>query len=123
MYYIINISDAIFSYEFIYKLSQNELKIPKEYLDENLKKKYIQHSISSAGAPILFILKKDGSLRLYVDYRNFNKIIIKNRYSFPLIKEILDRLNGVVIYTKFDLKKSIIEFVLRKETNGKRFLE
>jgi hypothetical protein len=82
IYYIIDIGDTTFSYRFIYKLSKNELKILKEYLDKNLKREYIQHSISPTGAPILFILKKDGSFRLCVDYRSFNKIIIKNRYSF-----------------------------------------
>jgi hypothetical protein len=87
MHYIIDTGDTIFLYKFIYKLSENELKVLKKYLDKNLKKKYIQHFINPAGAPILFILKKDGNLRLCVNYRSFYKITVKNRYPFPLIKE------------------------------------
>jgi hypothetical protein len=58
IYYIINIGDTIFSYKFIYKLSEIELKILKEYLNENLEKEYIQYFINPVGASILFILKK-----------------------------------------------------------------
>jgi hypothetical protein len=104
----------IFSYKFIYKLSENELKILKKYLNENLEKEYIQYFISPAGAPILFILKKDGNLRLCVDYRDFNKIIIKNRHSLPLIREILDRLNEAAIYTKLDLKEAYYRIRIKK---------
>jgi hypothetical protein len=114
IHYIINIGDAIFSYKFIYKLSENELKILKKYLNENLEKEYIQHSIRSAGILILFILKKDGSLRLCVDYKNFNKIIIKNRHPFLLMKEILNRLDKVVIYTKLDLKEIYYKIRIKK---------
>jgi hypothetical protein len=59
MHYIINIGEIIFPYEFIYKLSENELKILKKYLNKNLEKKYIQYFINTAGTPILFILKKN----------------------------------------------------------------
>jgi hypothetical protein len=69
MYYIINTGDMIFSYKFIYKLSENELKILREYLNENLEREYIQYFINPAETSILFILKKDGNLRLYADYR------------------------------------------------------
>jgi hypothetical protein len=99
------------------------LKILKKYLNKNLKRKYIQHSINPAGAPILFILKKDESFRLYINYRDLNKITVKNRHPFPLMREILDRLNGAAIYTKLDLKKTIIKSASRKETNRKRLLE
>jgi hypothetical protein len=123
IYYIINTGDIIlpykFIYKFIYKLSENELKILKKYLNENVKKEYIQHSINLARALILFILKKDGSLRLCVDYRNLNKIIIKNRHSFPLIGKILDRLNGTAIYTKFDLKETYYRIRIKKEDEWK----
>ena len=62
----------------IYSLSAIELKALRAYLDENLKKGFIQPSSSPAGAPILFVKKKDGSLRLCVDYRGLNAITIKN---------------------------------------------
>jgi hypothetical protein len=114
IYYIINTGDMISPYKFIYKLSKNELKILKKYLNENLERKYIQHSINSAGTPILFILKKDGSLRLYVDYRNLNKITIKNRYPLSLMGEILNRLNGAAVYTKLDFKKIYYKIRIKK---------
>ena len=65
-------------FEPIYKFSQNELSALKEYIDENLAKNFIRHSKSPAGAPILFVKKKDGSLRMCVDYRGLNKMTVKN---------------------------------------------
>jgi hypothetical protein len=114
---IINIDDANFPYKSIYKLSENELKILKEYLNKNLEKEYIQYSISSAGTSILYILKKNKNLRLYVDYRSLNKITVKNRPPLFLVKKILDRFNGAAIYTKFNLKKIYYRIRIKKETN------
>ena len=88
----------------IYSLSQNELAALREYLDENLAKNFIQHSKSPAGAPILFVKKKDGSLRMCVDYRGLNKITIKNRYPLPLISGLFDQLSQAKVYTKIDLR-------------------
>lgn len=76
----------------IYSLSDTELKVLREYLDENLGKEFITHSESPAAAPILFVKKKDGSLRLCVDYRGLNKITTKNRYPLPLIPGLIDQL-------------------------------
>jgi hypothetical protein len=90
------------------------LKILKKYLNENLEREYIQYFISPVGAFILFILKKDGSLRLYVNYRDLNKIIVKNRYSFSLVRETLDRLSGAAIYTKFDFKEAYYKIRIKK---------
>jgi hypothetical protein len=114
IHHIINTGDAIFPHKFIYKLSKNELKILKKYLNKNLEKKYIQHFINPAGAPILFILKKNGNLRLYINYRGFNKIIIKNRHPLPLMGKILNRLNETAIYTKLDLKKAYYRIRIKK---------
>ena len=88
----------------IYSLSETELAALREYLDENLKKGFIVPSESPAGAPILFVKKKDGSLRLCVDYRGINKITIKNRYPLPLISELLDRLRTAKVFSKIDLR-------------------
>ena len=76
----------------------------RTYLDGALAKGWIRRSTSPAGAPVLFSPKKDGSLRLCVDYRGLNKITIKNRCPLPLISETLDRLVGAAYYTKLDLK-------------------
>jgi transposase InsO family protein len=85
-------------------MSQLELKTAMEYLEENLAKGWIRASTSSAGAPILFVKKKDGSLRFCVDYRGLNKITLKDRTPLPLIGESLDRLKGARYFTKIDLR-------------------
>ena len=88
----------------LYNLSVKELKSLREYLDDALAKGWIRASTSPAGAPILFVPKKDGGLRLCVDYRGLNKITKKNRYPLPLISETLDRMVGAAVFTKLDLK-------------------
>jgi hypothetical protein len=85
-------------------LSAIELKALDEYLKENLAKGFIRQSSSPAGAPILFVKKSDGSLRLCVDYRGLNKITIKNRYSLTLIQGNLDRLQDAKFFSKIDLR-------------------
>ena len=88
----------------LYNLSTKELEVLRTYLDDALAKGWIQHSTSPAGAPILFVPKKDGGLRLCVDYRGLNRVTVKNRHPLPLISETLDRLNSAKIFTKLDLK-------------------
>jgi hypothetical protein len=74
----------------MYPLSPRELVALKEFLEENLAKGFIQESKSPASTLILFALKKNGSLRLYVNYRGLNTITVKNRYPLSLISEIID---------------------------------
>jgi hypothetical protein len=88
----------------LYNLSQSELKILREYLNAVLKKGWIRASKSLSTALILFVLKKDSSYRLYIDYRGLNKITIKNRYPLPLISELLNRLGYAKIFSKLDLR-------------------
>uniref|UniRef100_A0A8C5M5M4 Gypsy retrotransposon integrase-like protein 1 n=1 Tax=Leptobrachium leishanense TaxID=445787 RepID=A0A8C5M5M4_9ANUR len=88
----------------LYPLSEPELVILKEYIDENLAKGFIRPSTSPAGAGIFFVAKKDGGLRPCVDYRALNNITIKNRYPLPLISELMDRLKTATIFSKLDLK-------------------
>lgn len=88
----------------IYNLSQTELAELRKYIDENLAKNFIRHSKSPAGAPILFVKKKDGSLRMCVDYRGLNKVTKKNRYPLPLISGLLEQLGRAKIFTKIDLR-------------------
>jgi hypothetical protein len=82
------------------------LKTLKPYIETNLANGFIQRSSSPAAAPILFAKKKDGGLWLYVDYRALNKATVKNRYTLPLISEMLDRLRGAMIFTKLDLRNA-----------------
>ncbi len=88
----------------IYALSIIEQQALQKYITENLKKGFIQPSQSPAASPILFVKKKDGSLRLCVDYRQLNAITIKNRYPLPLIPEILDKVSGHKVFSKIDLR-------------------
>jgi hypothetical protein len=88
----------------IYNLSQTELAALYEYIDENLSNFFIRYSNSPAGAPILFVKKKDGYLRMYVDYRGLKKVIKKNRYPLPLILGLLEQLRNAKIFTKIDLR-------------------
>jgi hypothetical protein len=88
----------------LYSLSRPELEALKAFLEQNLTKGFIRQSSSSAGAPILFVKKGDGSLRLVVDYRGANEITIKNRYPLPLIRETLMRLSKARWFTKLDVR-------------------
>ena len=88
----------------IYNLSPTELEVLRAYIEENLANGFIRHSKSPAGAPIFFVKKKDGSLRLVVDYRGLNKVTIRNRYALPLISSLLERVNGAKFFTKIDLR-------------------
>ena len=76
----------------IYSLSEAEQLALREYLAENLSNGFIRQSTSPCGAPILFVKKKDGSLRLCVNYRGLNHVTRKDRYPLPLIPDLLDRL-------------------------------
>ena len=75
----------------------------KKQLDNLLNKGFIRPSVSPYGAPILFVHKKEGTLRLCVDYRALNKITIKNHYSLSCIDELMDRLVEAKYFTKIDL--------------------
>ena len=75
----------------------------REYLHDNLVKGFIRHSTLSASAPILFVKKKDGSLRLCIDYHRLNLLTKKNWYPLPLIGKVLDWLSDAKIYTKLDI--------------------
>src|SRR6266481_3623675 len=87
----------------IYSLSQEELAALHKFIDENLSTGFIRPSCSSCGAPVLFIRKKDGSLRLCIDFRGLNRITKKDRYPLPLISDLLDAPRKARVYTKIDL--------------------
>jgi hypothetical protein len=88
----------------MYSLSEKEMGALREFLDDNLNNGFVRPSNSSHGAPILFVKKKDGSLRLCVDFRGLNKISKKDRYPLPLISDLLDSPGKARIYTKIDLR-------------------
>src|SRR5215471_11655333 len=98
----------------MYNLSPAELKVLGEYINKALAKGWIRESKSPAGAPVLFAPKKNGELRLCVDYRGLNAMTIKNRYPLPLINELLDRLNGSYVFSKIDLKNAYHRIRIRE---------
>jgi hypothetical protein len=87
-----------------YRMSQPELDELNRQLTELMSKGHIQESKSPYGAPVLFVKKKDGTMRMCVDYRALNKITIKNKYPLPRIDELLDRLLGARYFSKIDLR-------------------
>ena len=74
--------------------SASELSELKKQLEELLEKKFIRPSVSLWGAPVLLVKKKEGTMRLCVDYRQLNKVTIKNRYQLPRIDDLMDQLVG-----------------------------
>ncbi|KAL0448846.1 UNVERIFIED_CONTAM: Transposon Ty3-G Gag-Pol polyprotein [Sesamum latifolium] len=81
-----------------------ELQELKKQLEELLEKGFIQPSTSPWGAPVLFVKKKDGSMRLCVDYRQLNRVTVKNKYPLPRIDDLLDQLKGATTFSKIDLR-------------------
>ncbi len=88
----------------MYNLSNTELATLRQYLNNVLAKEWIKHFVSSTDPSILFILKKNNSLHLCMNYQDLNKITVKNRHSLSLISETLDRLSRIKQFIKLDLK-------------------
>ncbi|KAL0545979.1 hypothetical protein IC582_015883 [Cucumis melo] len=87
-----------------YRMAPAELKELKVQLQELLDKGFIRPSVSPWGAPVLFVKKKDGSMRLCINYRELNKVTIKNRYPLPRIDDLFDQLQGATVFSKIDLR-------------------
>nr|GFC68615.1 putative reverse transcriptase domain-containing protein [Tanacetum cinerariifolium] len=80
-----------------YRLAPSGMKDLSEQLKELSDKGFIRHSSSPWGAPVLFVKKKDGSFRMYIDYRELNKLTVKSRYPLPRIDDLFDQLRRVSI--------------------------
>ena len=87
-----------------YRMAPAELRELKAQLEELLSKGFIRPSISPWGAPVLFVKKKNGSLRLCIGYKQLNKVTIRNQYPLPRIDELFDQLQGSRVYSKIDLR-------------------
>ena len=87
-----------------YRMAPAELKELKAHLEELLSKGFIRPSTSPWGAPVLFVKKKDGSLRLCIDYRQLNRATIHNQYPLPRIDEVFDQFHESRVYSKIDLR-------------------
>ena len=102
--HVINLIDEKqFSHDFIYSLSKTKLKMLKVYINKHLVNDFIRSFKSSIDVSILFVRKKNDSLRLCVNYRDLNVLIVKNRYSLSLINENLNRFNRVKRFTSLNL--------------------
>ncbi|GJV85753.1 putative reverse transcriptase domain-containing protein [Tanacetum coccineum] len=98
-----------------YRLTPAEMKELAEQLKELSDKGFIRPSSSPWGAPILFVKKKDGSFRMCIDYRELNKLTVKNRYPLPRIDDLFDQLQGSSIYSKIDLRSGYHQLRVREE--------
>ena len=87
-----------------YRMAPTKLRELKLQLQELLEKGFIRPSVSPWGAPVLFVKKKDGTLRLCIDYRQLNKLTVKNKYPLPRIDDLFDQLKGASIFSKIDLR-------------------
>ncbi|GJT43989.1 putative reverse transcriptase domain-containing protein, partial [Tanacetum coccineum] len=98
-----------------YRLAPSKMKELSEQLQELSDKGFIRPSSSPWGAPILFVKKKDGLFRMCIDYRELNKLTMKNRYPLPRIDNLFDQLQGSSIYSKIDLRLSYHQLRVREE--------
>ena len=98
-----------------YRMSEKEYDELKKQLDELLEKRFIRRSVSPWGALVLFVNKKDGTLRLCVDYRELNAVTIKNKYPLPRIDDLLDQLKGAKYFSKIDLRSGYHQMKIREE--------
>ncbi|GKB32629.1 putative reverse transcriptase domain-containing protein [Tanacetum coccineum] len=98
-----------------YRLAPSEMKELSEQLQELSDKGFIRPSSSPWGAPVLFVKKKDGSFRMCIDYRELNKLTVKNRYPLPRIDDLFDQLQGSSVYSKIDLRSGYHQLRVREE--------
>ncbi|KAJ0491703.1 putative nucleotidyltransferase, Ribonuclease H [Helianthus annuus] len=98
-----------------YRLAPGELQELSNQLQELLDRGFIRPSSSPWGAPVLFVKKKDGSFRMCIDYRELNKVTIKNRYPLPRIDDLFDQLQGSSFYSKIDLRSGYHQVRVREE--------
>nr|GEY35393.1 putative reverse transcriptase domain-containing protein [Tanacetum cinerariifolium] len=98
-----------------YLLAPSEMKELAEQLQELSDKGFIRPSSSPWGAPVLFVKKKDGSFHMCIDYRELNKLTVKNCYPLPRIDDLFDQLQGLSVYSKIDLRSGYHQLRVRKE--------
>ncbi|GJW26304.1 putative reverse transcriptase domain-containing protein [Tanacetum coccineum] len=98
-----------------YRLAPSEMQELSNQLQELADQGFIRPSTSPWGAPVLFVKKKDGSFRMCIDYRELNKLTVKNRYPLPMIDDLFDQLQGSSTYSKIDLRSGYHQLRVRDE--------
>ncbi|XP_055824467.1 uncharacterized protein LOC129892996 [Solanum dulcamara] len=96
-----------------YRMAPVELKELKDQLQDLLSKGFIRPSVSPWGAPVLFVKKKDGTMRMCIDYRQLNKVTVKNKYPLPRIDDLFDQLQGAALFSKIDLRSGYHQLKIR----------
>ncbi|XP_019430985.1 PREDICTED: uncharacterized protein LOC109338246 [Lupinus angustifolius] len=102
-----------------YIMASVELLELEKQLEDMMSKQFIRPSVSPWGAPVLFVKKKDGSMRLSVDYKQLNKVTIKNKYPLLRIDGLMDQLRGAAIFSKIDLRSGYHQIRVKKEDVSK----
>ncbi|KAL4031055.1 hypothetical protein IC575_009311 [Cucumis melo] len=100
-----------------YRMAPPELAELRKQLDELLNAGFIRPAKAPYGAPVLFQRKKDGSLRLCIDYRALNKLTVRNKYPLPIITDLFDRLHGAKYFSKLDLRSGYYQVRIAEEMN------
>ena len=98
-----------------YRMAPSELAEVKRQIEELMQKQFIRPSASAWGAPVLLVKKKDGKLRLCVDYRELNKLTVKNKYPLPRIDDLVDQLGGAKVFSKIDLRSGYHQIRIKPE--------
>ncbi|KAL4278247.1 hypothetical protein GQ457_03G020180 [Hibiscus cannabinus] len=98
-----------------YQMAPKELKELKTQLQELLDRGFIRPSTSPWGAPVLFVKKKDESLRMCIDYRQLNKMTVKNKCPLPRIDDLFDQLKGATVFSKIDLRSRYYQLKVREQ--------
>jgi hypothetical protein len=99
----------------LFRLSAPERAQVEARVRELLAKGFIEPSISPFGAPVMFARKKDGSLRMVIDYRQLNKITVKNRFPLPRIDDLVDQLRGAAVFSSADLSSGFWQIRIKDE--------
>ncbi|GJZ16792.1 hypothetical protein Tco_0552915 [Tanacetum coccineum] len=99
----------------LYRLAPSEMQELSGQLQELQDKGFIRPSHSPWGASVLFVKKKDGSFRMCIDYRELNKITIKNRFPLPMIDDLFDQLQGACYFTKIDLRSEYHQLCVHED--------
>nr|GEU92041.1 putative reverse transcriptase domain-containing protein [Tanacetum cinerariifolium] len=102
-----------------YQLAPSDMSEFSNQLKELQEKGFIRPSHSPCGAPVLFVKKKDGAMRMCINYRELNKLTVKNRYPLPRIDDLFDQLQGTCCFSKIDLRSGYHQLRVREEDISK----
>ncbi|CAA0810389.1 Uncharacterized mitochondrial protein AtMg00860, partial [Striga hermonthica] len=102
-----------------YRMAPKELQELKAQIQELLKLGFIRPSVSPWGTPVLFVKKKDGSMRMGIDYRELNALTVKNKYPLPHIEDLFDQLRGASVFSKIDLRSGYHQLKIRESDISK----